>query len=66
MVFSPVIKVPEYGDVLVMFKAKLVPSLVTFGADELFGEAESQLNTLNLLSITQDTPAERILFLGKW
>lgn len=38
MVFSPGIKVPEHDEVLVMFKAKLD----TFGADELFGEAESQ------------------------
>lgn len=42
MVFSPGIKASEHDDVLVMFKAKLVPSLVIFGADELLGEAESQ------------------------
>lgn len=35
MVFSPGIKVAEHDEVLVMF-------LVTFGADELFGEAASQ------------------------
>lgn len=38
MVFSPGIQVAEHDEVLVMFKARLV----TFGADELFGEAASQ------------------------
>lgn len=48
IVFRPVIKIPWHYKVFFMFKAGLVLSLVTFGADELFGEVDSQYEYLFL------------------